>query len=610
LLAFCSVVAIIASSVARSPLLALMCCLTALLSYRKGVRVGVVCGLVVVAIAFTLDPFIGHPFHIRQIASVMALFIVSVVIGEQFGLIGAGAPVARPAASTGRSARGFDTPAPGTRAVEPRRSMSVEVEPESNMEQDTISRFLREIRDQIGGDEVVLWRFLRDSDELIPVSSATSAIPKVNFETNPPLESLVHWAVQQQLPTTNYDTEPSFFLTAAVGKEGRFQGGIGVYAADRENIQRDRAKVFLPRYATRLALLLDMLNDGKETRRYRGKADKVALAAQKIQNSQTLDSLGAAICESALDISSGTRCAFVRWNQTEGKGAVANVSPLHTIPPNFPLAADSIVAKTLHADQRIAVRESYRKSDMVIFGPGEPSRKIGSIAIVRLQLDDELLGYICVEGDEESQLTSVEGELLSMLAPVASAALKNVEQLQDVTAKSNHDMLTGLANRRQFEERLRQHLAEHGRTRLPVSLILLDIDMFKTVNDVYGHQGGDEVLRAVANAAQETVREIDLCARYGGEELAILLPTTPLAGAASLAERLRLEISKLRVTPPTGGGPITVTASFGVASYTESVKAGDLLFPAADKALYQAKNSGRNCVRQAMSRNALRRDVS
>ena len=491
ILALCCAVALIASSVARSPLLAVMTCLTSLLSYQRGARIGVFCGVVVAAIAFTLDPYTVHPVHLKVIASIVALFFASVVSGDQFGRLGTVATSTRAAAPAARATRAVDTPARGVRAVEPRRSVAVEVEPESSMEQDTISRFLREMREQIGGDEIVLWRYLRDSDELLPVSSASSAIPKVTFETNPPLESLVHWAVQQQLPTTNYDTEPSVFLTAAVGKEGRFQGGIGVYAEDRESIARDRAKVFLPRYATRLGLLLDMLNDGKETRRYRGKADKVAVAAQKIQNSQTLDSLGAAICESALDVSSGTRCAFVRWNQGEEKGTVSNVSPLHTIPPEFPVSGDSIVAKALHSDQRIAVRESYRKSDMPVFGPGEPSRKIGSLAIVRLQLDDELLGYICVEGDEESQLTSVEGELLSMLAPVASAALKNVEQLQDVTAKSNHDMLTGLANRRQFEERLRQHLAEHGRTHLPVSLILLDIDMFKTVNDVYVHQGGD-----------------------------------------------------------------------------------------------------------------------
>lgn len=585
-----------------------MCCLTALLSYQKGVGAGIVCAIVVLAVAFLVGPFTIHPLSLKLAASTVALLIVSVACGDQFGHVAAAGAGARSTDAPARAARATDTPARGVRAVEPRRSMSVDVEPESNMEQDTISRFLREIRDHVGGDEIVLWRYFRETDELIPISSASSPTPRITFETNPPLESLVHWAVQQQLPTTNYDTEPSFFLTAAVGKEGRFQGGIGVYAEDRESIARDRAKIFLPRYATRLGLLIDMLNDGKETRRYRGKADKVATAAQKIQNSQNLDALGAAICESALDVSSGTRCAFVRWG--DGTGVVASVSPLHTIAPGFAVSDDSIVAKALHADQRIAVRETYRKSDMAVFGPNEPSRKIGSLAIVRLQLDDELLGYICVEGDEGSQLTSVEGELLSMLAPVASAALKNVEQLEDVTAKSNHDMLTGLANRRQFEERLRQHLAEHGRTHLPVSLILLDIDMFKTVNDVYGHQGGDEVLRAVATAAKNAVREIDLCARYGGEELAILLPTTPLSGAAKLAERLRQEVSKLRVTAPTGGGPITVTASFGVASYTESVKAGDLLFPAADKALYQAKNSGRNCVRQAMSRAAFRRDAS
>ncbi|MEO7039897.1 MAG: sensor domain-containing diguanylate cyclase [Gemmatimonadaceae bacterium] len=585
-----------------------MCCVIALLSYQRGARVGIVSAIVCVAVAFTLDPYAVHPFHIKTIVSVVVLAIVSVVSGESYGRLVPSAAVGKVAASAStRSVRGLETPARGTRAVpEPRRTLAVDIEPESNVEQETLSRFLREMRDQVGGDEVVLWRYIRESDELIPVSSASSPIPKVTFETNPPLESLVHWAVQQGLPTTNYDTESSFFLTAAVGKEGRFHGALGVYAEDRESLSREKAKIFLPRYATRLTTLVDMLSDGKETRRYRGKADRVVVAAQKIQQSQDLTALDAAICESALDVTGGTRCAFVRWNEAEDTAVVESVTPLHTIEPGFAVAPDSIIGKFLRNPDRprMAVRETYRKSEGLPFSPLEASRKIGSLAIVPLVVDDVLIGAVCVEGDEAAQITSVEAELLSMLAPVASVALKNVEQLQDVTQKSNHDALTGLANRRQFEERLRHHLLEHARHRQPVSLILLDIDMFKTVNDIFGHQGGDEVLKEVARAAERTVREIDLCARYGGEELAILLPQTNLAGASRTAERLREAIANLRVPPPNGGSPITVTASFGVAAYTESVKAGDLLFPAADMALYQAKSAGRNCVRQAMSRSS------
>ncbi len=582
-----------------------MCCVAAVLSYWKGWRLGSVCAAIVTALALTIDPYAAHPLHIVAIVSVVALAIASVMSGESYARVVASGGSARSGTPQTRSVRGLETPARGTRTLpEQRRSAAVDVEPESNVEQETISRFLREMRDQVGGDEVVLWRYLRDTDQLIPISSALSPIPRVSFETNPPLDSLVHWAIQQGLPTTNYDTESSFFLTAPVGKEGRFHGALGVFATDRESLSRERAKIFLARYATRLTLLVDMLNDGKETRRYRGKADKVVVAAHKIQMSQDLASLSAAICDSALEISGGTRCAFVRWNEGENSAVVESVTPLHTIEPGSVVAVDSIIGKFLRNPDRprMAVRETYRKSEGLPFSPTEASRKIGSLAIVPLVVDDELIGAVCVEGDEEAQLTAVEGELLSMLAPVASVALKNVEQLQDVTQKSNHDALTGLANRRQFEDRLRQHLLEHARHRQPVSLILLDIDMFKTVNDVFGHQGGDEVLKEVAKAAQRTVREIDLCARYGGEELAILLPQTSLTGASATAERLREAISLLKVASPNGGAPIRVTASFGVASYTESVKAGDLLFPAADMALYQAKSAGRNCVRQAMSR--------
>ncbi|HMA01848.1 MAG: diguanylate cyclase [Gemmatimonas sp.] len=568
-------------------------------------RVGTVSAIIAVALAFTADPYAAHPLATRFILSALVLAITAVVGGEAFGRVVPEEMSRRRTPASTRAVRGLETPARGSRTgPEPRRSFTVDTEAESTVEQETISRFLREMRDQMGGDEVVLWRYLRDTDELIPISSATNAVPKIIFETNPPLDSLVNWAVKQGLPTMNYDTEPSFFLTTAVGREGRFHGAIGVYAEDRETISRERAKIFLPRFAARLTLLVDMLNDGKQTRRYRGKADKVVVAAQKLQKNLDLASLGASICRSALDVTGGTRAAFVRWNPEEQTAAVEAVTPSHTIEPGFAITPDSIVGRFLRNPDRpsMTVRESYRKSEGLPFSPLETTRHIGSLVIVPLAVDDQIIGAICVEGEKEAQLTAVEGELLSMLAPVASIALRNVEQLQDVTQKSNQDPLTGLANRRSFEDRLRHHLLEHSRHRQPVSLILLDIDLFKTVNDVYGHQGGDEVLVEVARAAERTTREIDLCARYGGEEIAILLPQTNLAGASRTAERLREAISMLRVTAPNGGEAIKVTASFGVASYTESVKSGELLFPAADMALYQAKSAGRNCVRQAMAR--------
>ncbi|MDQ2766627.1 MAG: hypothetical protein M3Y30_05680, partial [Gemmatimonadota bacterium] len=136
--------AIIASSVARSPLLALMCCLTALLSYQKGVRLGIVCAVIIVALAFTLDPYAVHPFHFKMIASVIVLALIAVVSGDAYGRIVPESTAAKPAAATTRSVRGLETPARGSRAVpEPRRSIAVDVEPESNVEQETISRFLR-----------------------------------------------------------------------------------------------------------------------------------------------------------------------------------------------------------------------------------------------------------------------------------------------------------------------------------------------------------------------------------------------------------------------------------------------------------------------------------
>jgi diguanylate cyclase (GGDEF)-like protein len=183
------------------------------------------------------------------------------------------------------------------------------------------------------------------------------------------------------------------------------------------------------------------------------------------------------------------------------------------------------------------------------------------------------------------------------LAAVAAVSLETVWEIEEVTRRARTDQLTGLANRRHFDEQLGRMLGEADRYGHPVSLIMADIDHFKKVNDTFGHDAGDLVLKRVAATLQEGVRTVDVCARFGGEEIALLLPQTDLAGATDVAERLRAAIER-RVTNYKGS-EIRVTASFGVSTYGETVRSRDAFFLSADRSLYQAKAEGRNRVKSA-----------
>jgi diguanylate cyclase (GGDEF)-like protein len=132
-----------------------------------------------------------------------------------------------------------------------------------------------------------------------------------------------------------------------------------------------------------------------------------------------------------------------------------------------------------------------------------------------------------------------------------------------------------------------------------VGLAMLDIDDFKRVNDTYGHQQGDLVLLEVARCLRSLSRDIDEPARYGGEELAVILPQTDLSGAELLAERMRATIAALEIKRLDGKGVLRVTASFGVASLPQSAGGKESLIAAADAALYRAKRAGKNRVERA-----------
>jgi diguanylate cyclase (GGDEF)-like protein len=166
--------------------------------------------------------------------------------------------------------------------------------------------------------------------------------------------------------------------------------------------------------------------------------------------------------------------------------------------------------------------------------------------------------------------------------------------LARLTRQAQTDALTNLANRRALDERLDVEVDHARRLGTNVAFVIADIDNFKSINDSYGHQTGDEVLRRVARAFAEPVRELDLPGRYGGEEIALVLPGTNLSGARALAEKIRKNLEELLVTTP-DGSPFQVTASFGAACFPAQASVEELV-AAADAALYEAKRTGKNRV--------------
>ena len=190
----------------------------------------------------------------------------------------------------------------------------------------------------------------------------------------------------------------------------------------------------------------------------------------------------------------------------------------------------------------------------------------------------------------------VQSTLLSWKVQSAHSAL--TAKQAELEYLATHDVLTGLLNRREFMRNLEHEQLRVLRQPAPTSLIMVDLDFFKKINDTYGHPAGDTVLVAVAAALAQAVRKSDVLARLGGEEFIVLLPNTDLAGAAKVAQKLLTHVRELPI--PFAGQQLRVTASFGVSCLPQGAEStADALYASADKALYLAKHSGRDRVELA-----------
>ena len=203
-------------------------------------------------------------------------------------------------------------------------------------------------------------------------------------------------------------------------------------------------------------------------------------------------------------------------------------------------------------------------------------------------------GVIAVQSGHPRAFRAEHQRLLESLALQISAALQNAHLYELAMV----DGLTGLFMRRYFDARIEEEIERSKRYGSAFSVVMMDVDDFKLLNDTHGHLIGDRVLRGIANVVKSQMRGVDTAARYGGEELAVILPRTEMVNAYNVGERIRAAIAEMRITTDTDvSQALRVTASFGIASYPESkARDGEDLVRRADRALYRAKKTGKNRV--------------
>lgn len=246
-----------------------------------------------------------------------------------------------------------------------------------------------------------------------------------------------------------------------------------------------------------------------------------------------------------------------------------------------------------------------------MLGPYQPNRhaalfplprRPASVALLPMVRNGKLIGSLNIGSyKRERFVKGVRTDILEHFAAVVAICLENAANLERLKRQGLTDTLTAINNRRFFDQRLNEETAAAQRNQWALSCMLFDVDHFKKVNDSYGHQIGDQVLREIAAVIRSQLRGGDVLSRYGGEEFSALLAQTGAEGAAEVAERVRKNVAEHRFTLP-GGEQFGVTISIGIATYnpehdpSAAKMNGDILIGHSDRALYDAKAAGRNQV--------------
>lgn len=436
-----------------------------------------------------------------------------------------------------------------------------------------------------GARRVVLWRIEESSGLVRAAGVAGGAAPPPHIIHASPIQ----WLVRERL-SARIDPIPDWSITDRV---------IGVPVHEEtprhlltveltDDIDVDPSK--FDGLGIYMGAVLNVMHDHLIMDAHTQRSQHAFNALRALPSASTIEDLGRELAGAAIRITGGNGAALCVWDGDEGTvrftegGGPAVGTTFSGTESLASLAARS--GATMKRD-RAGLRPVH------ILAAGERFAFTPHVAVaVPLVRNDEMAGVLVTWSADHIDEAAISA--LEMIAPYAAMQVIHAGELGLMRHLAERDALTGLHNRRGFDQQLDAEIARFERYRRPFALIMMDLDHFKKVNDQYGHEAGDEVLRKMGEIIATSLRDVDIAARFGGEEFALLLPETDKSDAVEIAERIRKRVEAAEIHA--AGHKIHVTTSAGVAAMPErNVEVGQIV-RVADQLLYEAKRSGRNRV--------------
>ena len=447
---------------------------------------------------------------------------------------------------------------------------------------------------QLGAARVVLWDVEADNNRLVPRHAVPGPVVRPVNLTGTPLR----WVWEEKLPLRLEAKAGSGWLAAS-------GGACAVPVHDNAILVFEFEQGWLPedvvaandagRY---VAAMLDLQRAQQGADAAHARFDELLGLLERLTRAHRMDEWAGELAGTARTLIGGTGGAVVTWNGTGGRVvAVGGGDGGPTAGMSVEAGASEIGLAARNAAP--IIRPEVTTRTPLVAASERWFARPRALAVLPLETADGVLGLVAAWNADRTGFDDAGLAALRTLAPYAALQLRQMVMQDTLRERAEKDALTGLPNRGAFNEKFDELVKQYRRYRHPLSLILLDVDHFKRVNDTYGHEAGDVVLRQVGQILVSSVRETDFAARIGGEEFAVLLPETDLEHAVDTAERIRHAVEQ--ATFDYQGQSLAVRTSAGVASSPRVLADPAGLLTSADGALYASKQDGRNRVTAAPS---------